>query len=160
LTPWPVISRSAGADFCYPQKRFFISPALAASGRKVSLDELSAWRNNGLLPPLASHGLVPGRAVARAMMEEARAVGEALGIRFAVSIDKGIDGAGEVGAYKISMLQDPERGRPMEIDALLGSVVEFAELTGKPDVIEKANGARPASRRPIRFAARNFLPRC
>jgi hypothetical protein len=42
------------------------------------------------------------------------------------------------------MLQDPERGRPMEIDALLGSVVEFAELTDKPDAIEKANGARPA----------------
>ena len=72
------------------------------------------------------------RSVARAMMEEAQAVGEALGIRFAVSIDKRIDGAGEVGAHKTSMLQDLERGRPMEIDALLGSVVEFAELTGKP----------------------------
>jgi 2-dehydropantoate 2-reductase len=72
------------------------------------------------------------RAVARAMMEEAQAVGEALGVRFAVSIDKRIDGAGEVGAHKTSMLQDLERGRPMEIDALLGSVVELADLTGKP----------------------------
>jgi 2-dehydropantoate 2-reductase len=71
------------------------------------------------------------RAVAKAMMSEAAAVGEALGVKFAVSIDKRIDGAGEVGAHKTSMLQDLERGRPMEIDALLGAVVELAELTGK-----------------------------
>ena len=71
------------------------------------------------------------RAVARGMMEEAQAVGEALGAKFAVSIDKRIDGAGEVGVHKTSMLQDLERGRPMEIDALLGAVVELAELTDK-----------------------------
>ena len=53
------------------------------------------------------------------------AVAEALGVRFAVSIDKRIDGAGEVGVHKTSMLQDLERGRPMEIDALLGAVVEL-----------------------------------
>ena len=72
------------------------------------------------------------RATVRAMMEEAQAVGEALGAKFAVSIDKRIDGAGEVGAHKTSMLQDLERGRPMEIDALLGAVVELADLTQKP----------------------------
>ena len=72
------------------------------------------------------------RAVARGMMVEAQAVGEALGVRFAVDVDKRIDGAGEVGAHKTSMLQDLERGRPMEIDALLGAVVELAELTGQP----------------------------
>jgi 2-dehydropantoate 2-reductase len=71
------------------------------------------------------------RAVARSMMQEAQGVGEALGAKFAVSIDKRIDGAGEVGAHKTSMLQDLERARPMEIDALLGAVVELAELTGK-----------------------------
>jgi len=70
------------------------------------------------------------RAVARGMMQEAQAVGKALGATFAVSIDKRIDGAGEVGAHKTSMLQDLERGRPMEIDALLGAVVELGELTG------------------------------
>jgi len=71
------------------------------------------------------------RAVARGMMEEAQAVGETLGAKFAVSIDKRMDGAGEVGAHRTSMLQDLERGRPLEIDALLGVVVELAELTGK-----------------------------
>ena len=78
------------------------------------------------------------RAVARAMMEEAAAVAEALGAKFAVSIDKRMDGAGEVGAHKTSMLQDLERGRPMEIDALLGAVVELAELTGKPTPLCRA----------------------
>jgi 2-dehydropantoate 2-reductase len=72
------------------------------------------------------------RSVAYAMMQEAQAVGEALGAKFAVSIDKRIDGAGEVGQHKTSMLQDLERGRPMEIDALLGAVVELADLTGRP----------------------------
>jgi 2-dehydropantoate 2-reductase len=72
------------------------------------------------------------REVACAMMQEATAVADSLGVTFPVSIDKRIDGAGEVGAHKPSMLQDLERGRPMEIDALLGAVVELAELTNKP----------------------------
>jgi 2-dehydropantoate 2-reductase len=72
------------------------------------------------------------REAARLMMTEAAAVAEALGVRFPISIDKRIDGAGEVGVHKTSMLQDLERGRPMEIDALLGAVVELAELTGTP----------------------------
>ena len=71
------------------------------------------------------------RQVVRAMMEEAATVAEALGVRFPVSLEQRLDGAGEVGAHKPSMLQDLERGRPMEIDALLGAVVELARLTGK-----------------------------
>jgi 2-dehydropantoate 2-reductase len=75
----------------------------------------------------------PGqREVARNMMLEAQAIGEALGVRFAIDVDKRIAGAAEVGAHRTSMLQDLERGRPMEIEALLGVVVEFAELTGLP----------------------------
>jgi 2-dehydropantoate 2-reductase len=72
------------------------------------------------------------RAVCRAMMVEAQAIGEALGIRFGIDVDKRIAGAAEVGAHRTSMLQDLERGRPMEIDALLGVVVEFAELLDLP----------------------------
>jgi 2-dehydropantoate 2-reductase len=70
------------------------------------------------------------RGVARAMMLEGQAVAEKLGVRFAIDVDKRIAGAAEVGAHKTSMLQDLERGRPMEIDALLGVVVELAELVG------------------------------
>jgi 2-dehydropantoate 2-reductase len=72
------------------------------------------------------------RAVARAMMVEAQAVAEALGVRFPIDVDKRIQGALEVGAHKTSMLQDLERGRPLEIDALLGAVVELGQLVGKP----------------------------
>jgi 2-dehydropantoate 2-reductase len=69
------------------------------------------------------------RAAARAMMVEGQQVAEALSVRFPISVDKRIEGAAEVGAHRTSMLQDLERGRPMEIDALLGAVVELAHLT-------------------------------
>ena len=72
------------------------------------------------------------RAVARAMMVEARAVAEKLGVRFNLDVDARIQGAADVGAHKTSMLQDLERGRPMEIDALLSVVVEMARLVDLP----------------------------
>ena len=75
----------------------------------------------------------PGtRGAARAMMVEAQAIGEALGVRFPIDVDKRIHGAAEVGAHKTSMLQDLERGRPMEIDALVTAVQELGRLTGVP----------------------------
>lgn len=75
----------------------------------------------------------PGtHAVARAMMIEARAVGEALGVEFNLDVEKRIDGAKSVGAHKTSMLQDLERGRVMEIDALLTVVQEMGELVSVP----------------------------
>ena len=61
-------------------------------------------------------------------MLRGKAVAEALGVRFAIDVEKRIDGAAEVGEHKTSMLQDLERGRPMEIDALLGAVVELGGL--------------------------------
>ena len=70
------------------------------------------------------------RAVARAMMVEGQAVGEALGARFAISVDKRIEGAAGVGVHKTSMLQDLERGRPMEIDALVTAVAELGRAAG------------------------------
>ncbi|HUN59949.1 MAG TPA: 2-dehydropantoate 2-reductase [Candidatus Binataceae bacterium] len=75
----------------------------------------------------------PGtRVLCRAMMLEAQAAAEKLGVRFLIDVDRRIDGGGEVGAHKTSMLQDLERGRPMEIDALLGAAVELARLVGVP----------------------------
>jgi 2-dehydropantoate 2-reductase len=53
-------------------------------------------------------------------------------VEFRISMDKRIAGAAQVGAHKTSMLQDLERGRPMEIDALLTSVQELGRLTGVP----------------------------
>ena len=70
------------------------------------------------------------RGIARTMMREAQAVGEALGARFAVDVERRIDGAAAVGAHRTSMLQDLERGRPLENDALVGAVQELGRLTG------------------------------
>lgn len=75
----------------------------------------------------------PGtRAVARAMMLEAKAIAELLGVNFRVDIERRIDGAARVGAHKTSMLQDLERGRAMEIDALCTSVQELGVRVGVP----------------------------
>src|SRR4029077_4822852 len=71
----------------------------------------------------------PSRALAAAMMSEAQSVAHKLGITFRVSLDRRIAGAEKVGHHKTSMLQDLEAGRALEIDALLGAVVELARLT-------------------------------
>lgn len=74
----------------------------------------------------------PSRAIAAAMMQEAQIVAEKLGATFRVPLEKRIAGAERVGHHKTSMLQDLEARRELEIDALLGSVVELARLTRTP----------------------------
>jgi 2-dehydropantoate 2-reductase len=72
------------------------------------------------------------RAVARAMMLEAKEIGDRLGVHFRVDVERRINGAGAVGAHKTSMLQDLERERPMEIDPLLTVVQEMGRMVGVP----------------------------
>jgi 2-dehydropantoate 2-reductase len=72
------------------------------------------------------------RELCRSMMQEAATVAEKLGIRFRVSIDKRISGAERVGEHKTSMLHDVELGRSLEIDALIGGVIELGRLTDTP----------------------------
>ncbi|MDP9010823.1 MAG: 2-dehydropantoate 2-reductase [Pseudomonadota bacterium] len=74
----------------------------------------------------------PSRAVAAAMMTEAQTVATQLGVKFRVSLEKRIAGAEKVGHHKTSMLQDVEAARTLEVDALLGSVVELARRTNTP----------------------------
>jgi len=75
----------------------------------------------------------PGtRPVVRAMMVEAKEIAEKLGVVFPIDVDRRIDGGAAVGAHKTSMLQDLERGRPMEIDALVTVVQEMGRMTGTP----------------------------
>jgi len=69
------------------------------------------------------------RALAIAMMREAQAVGATLGASFRVPIERRIEGAARVGRHRTSMLQDVEAGRPTELEALLGSVIELAKLS-------------------------------
>ena len=80
----------------------------------------------GTLEALATD---PGtRRVIRTMMEEARAVAEKLGVSFAVDAEERMDMAAKVGAHRTSMLQDVEAGRPTELDALLGVVIELGRI--------------------------------
>ena len=72
------------------------------------------------------------RTLVANMMTEAQTIAEHLGIRFRVSLEKRIAGGEAVGAHKTSMLQDIEAGRPPEIEALVGSVVELGRITGIP----------------------------
>jgi 2-dehydropantoate 2-reductase len=55
-----------------------------------------------------------------------------MGAEVPLSIEKRMDGAAATGAHKTSMLQDLESGRPLEVDALLGAVVELADGAGVP----------------------------
>ncbi len=118
-----------------------LSALLIAAGLKAPVrprirDELwvKLWGNMAFNPisalTTATLDVITGepdsRAVARTMMLEGQVVAEALGIRFALDVEKRIDGAAEVGRHKTSMLQDLEMGRPLEIEAILGAVVELA----------------------------------
>ena len=72
----------------------------------------------------------PGtRTLARNMMVEAQAIGEKFGATFRVDVERRIDGAAGVGAHRTSMLQDVDKGRPIELDALLTSVQEMGRLS-------------------------------
>jgi 2-dehydropantoate 2-reductase len=124
-----------------------LAAALVAAGFKAPVrpkirDELwvKLWGNMAFNPisalTTATLDVITGdaelRAVCRQMMLEGQAVAEKLGVRFAIDVGKRIAGGAEVGAHKTSMLQDLERGRPMEVDALLGSVVELAGMVEEP----------------------------
>jgi len=93
----------------------------------VALNPLSALTRATLAEICAQPAT---RAFARAVMAEVEAVAAALGERMAVDVEARLAGAGGVGAHKTSMLQDLEAGRPMEVEALTGAVVELARLTG------------------------------
>jgi 2-dehydropantoate 2-reductase len=72
------------------------------------------------------------RATARNMMLEAQVIAERLGMKFPIDVDRRIDGGAEVGAHRTSMLQDLEKGRPMEIDALVTAVQELGRIVDVP----------------------------
>jgi 2-dehydropantoate 2-reductase len=72
------------------------------------------------------------RALSKAIMLETQAVAETFGVKFRVDVERRIEGARKVGAHKTSMLQDLERGRPMEIDPLITVVQEMGRLTQVP----------------------------
>ena len=124
-----------------------LSEALSAAGLKAPVrprlrDEIwvKLWGNLSFNPISAlTHATLdvlctdPGtRGVARAMMLEAQEIAEKLGVKFPIDVDRRIEGGAAVGAHRTSMLQDLDAGRPMEIDALVGSVQELGRITDTP----------------------------
>lgn len=124
-----------------------ISDAFKAAGFKapVSTDIrseiwLKVWGNLSFNPISAlTHATLedicvyPGtRELAANMMREAQTIGEKLGVQFKVSLEKRINGAQAVGQHKTSMLQDVEMGRPLELQALVGAVIELGQITQTP----------------------------
>jgi len=101
---------------------------------------LKAWGNLSFNPVSALTratlagicGDPQGRELVAQMMREAEEVAGRLGVTFRISIEKRIDGAARVGHHKTSMLQDVEAGRSIEVDALVGSVVEMGRLVDVP----------------------------
>lgn len=124
-----------------------LSQALQAAGLKAPVrprlrDEIwvKLWGNLSFNPISAlTHATLdvlctdPGtRDVARRMMVEAQQIAEKLGVSFPIDVERRIDGGAAVGAHRTSMLQDLDAGRPMEIDALVGSVQELGRITATP----------------------------
>ncbi|WP_342069746.1 2-dehydropantoate 2-reductase [Yoonia algicola] len=124
-----------------------LSKALSAAGLKAPVrprlrDEIwvKLWGNLSFNPISAlTHATLdvlctdPGtRAVAKGMMLEAQDIAEKLGVKFPIDVERRIDGGAAVGAHRTSMLQDLDQGRPMEIDALVGSVQELGRVTNTP----------------------------
>jgi 2-dehydropantoate 2-reductase len=101
---------------------------------------LKLWGNLSFNPISAlTHATLEGicrfpltRELAANMMREAQEIAGKLGISFRVSLEKRIAGAEAVGAHKTSMLQDIEVGKAIEVEALVGAVVELGRLTQTP----------------------------
>ena len=70
------------------------------------------------------------RELAGSIMSEAESVARRLGVEIGVSIEQRLDGAEKVGHHKTSMLQDVETGRPLELEAIVGAVVELGNKMG------------------------------
>lgn len=95
----------------------------------ASLNPVSALTRATIVQMVRDPGVC---SVIRNIMEEVEAVSHKLGMELPVSIDQRIAGAEKVGEHKTSMLQDLEAGRPMELEALVGAVVEVGERVGLP----------------------------
>ncbi len=119
------------AGFKSPVSRDIRSELWVKLWGNLSFNPISAL-THATLEGICAHP--QGRALAARMMAEAQAVGEKLGVEFKVSLDKRIAGAAAVGAHKTSMLQDVENGRAIELEALVGAVVELGLITGTPTV--------------------------
>ena len=93
----------------------------------AALNPISALTRATLLEMLQHP---PTRELARALMQEVVRVAGALGVRIRITIERRLEGAEKIGHHKTSMLQDVEAGRPIELEPIVGAIIELAEKTG------------------------------
>jgi 2-dehydropantoate 2-reductase len=124
-----------GAGFKSPVSRDIRSEIWVKLWGNLTFNPISAL-THATLEDICRYG--PTRELAAAMMREAQAVGEKLGVAFKISLEQRIAGAEAVGAHKTSMLQDVENGRALELEALVGSVVELGRITDTPTPVISA----------------------
>jgi 2-dehydropantoate 2-reductase len=120
----------------------------------VAFNPISAL-TSGTLEEMVRHPEVSG--LVRQLMTETEAVAARLGIELPISIDQRMAGAEKVGPHKTSMLQDYEAGRPMELEAVVGAVIELGDRLGVPmpatravyacaRMLDEHRGRRPSPR--------------
>jgi len=124
-----------------------LSRALIASGLKAPVKTdiraeiwVKLWGNVAFNPISALTGATlkricedaGTRACAKAIMLEAQVIAAKLGITMPIDVERRIDGAASIGEHKTSMLQDFERGRPIELDAIVGAVAELGRIVDVP----------------------------
>jgi 2-dehydropantoate 2-reductase len=100
----------------------------------ASLNPMSALTRATIVQMVRDPGV---SSVIRNIMQEVEAVSHRLGMELPISIDQRMAGAEKVGEHKTSMLQDLEAGRPMELEALVGAVVELGEKVGLPMTVTR-----------------------
>lgn len=123
---------------------------------------LKSWGNLAFNPVSVLTGMTMAeicrspetRSLVIRMMTEAEDVASRLGITMRVPLEQRLNGAERVGQHKTSMLQDLEARRSLEIDAILGSVIELGELVGVRvdtlrDVLERTRAVDPGRSRPL-----------
>lgn len=95
----------------------------------ASLNPVSALTRSTIGQMLRDPGVSD---VIRNIMLEVEAVSQKLGMELPISVAQRMAGAAKVGEHRTSMLQDLDAGRPLELEALVGSVVEVGERVGVP----------------------------
>jgi 2-dehydropantoate 2-reductase len=95
----------------------------------ATLNPVSALTRATLSELLSDEG---GRDLIRRLMLEVEAVGRAYNLHPDIGVDRRLEGAARVGKHRTSMLQDVEAGRPLEVEALVGSVIEMGRRGDVP----------------------------
>jgi 2-dehydropantoate 2-reductase len=93
----------------------------------ASVNPVSALTRATVVQIIRDPGVSP---VIRNIMQEVEEVSRKMGMELPITIDQRMAGAEKVGEHKTSMLQDLEAGRPMELEALVGAVIELGERVG------------------------------